>query len=163
MATKEPGVLSDVHDRISAAAGWVAAASLRGEDTSELLPPGDAIVGTRVWGPLREGQQLWELGMVTKADGDKVTVERYSDRGSIELERGTIRFGSLAAGTKVLTFCSGAVIPQPAIIEEVGFPKSGDPIATVTCLDASGSRTSEKKRELLGTLRGKPDWLPARK
>jgi hypothetical protein len=161
IARRDPGKLEGVAPRVDAAAGWVPTDGLKDEDTTEWLPPGDSIVGTRVWGPLREGQP-WELGIVTMVKGGDVGVERFSDRSIITVARSKIRFGTVTKGTKVLALCSG-VAAKPAIIEEANFRKVGDPLVKVVCLDDAGNPSGSPKEELIGGLRTKPEWLPARK
>lgn len=159
IAKDEPKAISDVASRVPAAAGWVKSSGLKSEDTAEWLPPGDSIIGTRVWGPLREGQKELELGTVIKTKGNDVAVERLSDRTIIEVPRSQVRFGTVNKGTKVLARCVHPIKPEPAVIESVTFPPKGDPVVSYSCAGAS----AQKRDDQLGALRAKAADLPARK
>ncbi|MBI4702213.1 MAG: hypothetical protein HY744_13880 [Deltaproteobacteria bacterium] len=166
VALSDPGQLEGFGARAKPAAGWVTAKDLRGEDTSEWLPPGDSIVGTWVWGPLREGQAVWEIGTVVAVDGRNVKIRRMSDRQETSLPRHKIQFGVAKAGLKVLAGCAGSFAAKPAVIEELRVPKyeqQGDPVAKVACQDDEGKPTGEAREEQLGALRMKPAWLPPRR
>ena len=161
---KDPGKLDGVPARERVAVGWVKASGLESKDTGEWLPPGDSILGTRVWGPLRKGQDTYELGKVIKVKGGDLAVERMADRTIITIPRGQVRFGTITKGTKVLAMCEkDKLTPTPAVIDEVSFPKLGDPIAKITCLDASGNPGGMSREDQLGALRSKAAWLPPRK
>lgn len=162
VARSDPGALTSVASRVPVALGWVSNSRLESTNTAEWLPPGDAIVGTRVWGPLRQGESTFELGTVTSAAGDALKVERMADLVVVDMRRGRIRFGVTHKGLKVLTHCSHPTKPQPAIIVTVT-PTSGDPVATVTCLDEAGEPNGVTRREQLAALRTQASWLPPRK
>jgi hypothetical protein len=164
VAKKDPGALDGVPARLAVAAGWIKSSGMKTSDTAEMLPPGDSIVGTRVWGPLRDGEPTWELGKVMTVKGSDLGVERIADGNIVTLARSKVRFGTLSKGTKVLARCSHPLNLEPAIIESVEFPKrGGDPVATIACLGADGKPTSTTRQELIGALRSKPAWLPAAK
>jgi hypothetical protein len=142
--------------------GWIASSALRPQDTSEWLPPGDAIVGTRVWGPLREGSQDLELGKAIAVDGNGVQVQRLSDKNVVTLPRARLQFGLTKKDTKVLAMCS-ATSMGAAVIEKVIEPKHeslGDPRAVLRCLDDQGQPSGKTREDPLGALRTKREWLP---
>jgi hypothetical protein len=164
VATADPGDVSDeVKERFVAAAGWVATRDLRKENNAEWLPPGDAIVGTRVWGPLREGQKEFEFGIVRAATRAKVEVERQADGKRIEVSRLQIRYGSTNKGLKVLSRCDHPLKLEPAVLEGVDFAAKGDPVARVQCVDAAGKPNGPMRQTQLGALRTKATWLPRRR
>lgn len=158
IAKKNPGDVDGVAGRVKKGIGWIKSSGNKTSDTREMLPPGDSIIGTRVWGPLRKGEKEWELGKVIQVKGSDVAVERIADRAIVTIARSKIRFGTTSKGTKVLARCDHPLKLEEAVIDKVKFPKRGDPVATITC-KASG----KSRQELLGALRGKSSWLPARK
>jgi len=160
IADRDPGVLDGVGARIPVALGWVPAASLAASDTSDRLPPGDAIVGTRVWGPLRGPTKEWELGVVRETKGDSLTIERISDGKNATLRRAEVRFGLVRPGLKVLALCVHAVKLEAALVEEVVPMSPGDPHVRLTCLDGKGERTEVKREVLLGSLRSQASFMP---
>jgi len=160
VADHDPGALDGLAARIPVALGWVSVASLAAADTSERLPPGEAIVGARVWGPIREKTQEWELGVVLDAKGDTLTIERISDGKSVTARRSEVRFGTLRRGTKVLAMCSRLVKMEPAVIEDVVPMSSGDPHVKLSCLDEKGQKTTPRE-VILGSLRSQAGWIPA--
>jgi hypothetical protein len=164
VATADPGDVSDdVKDRFVSASGWVASGDLRKDDTSEWLPPGDAIIGTRVWGPLREGQKEYEFGVVRAVDGRKVDVERLADGRRSKVDRLKVRFGSTTKGLKVLSRCDHPLKLEPAVLEGVNFAAKGDPVARVRCVGAGGKPAGPVRQTQLGALRSKSEWLPRRR
>lgn len=163
VARKDPGALEGVPARLPVAAGWIKASGIKTADTSEMLPPGDSIVGTRVWGPLREGETTWELGKVMSVKGSDLGIERIADGAIVTMARSKVRFGTLKKGIKVLARCAHPLNLEPAVIESVEFPKKGDPVATLSCLDKDEKPTATTRKELIGALRSKPAWLPAAK
>jgi len=161
IANIDPGKLADLAARAHKGLGWVSAAGLKAEDTSESLPPGDSIVGVRVWGPLREKEPTYEIGTVTAVEGVNVQVQRMSDRMVVSMPRGKLRFGVAKKGIKVLVFCESTK-QSTAIIEKVKESTSalGDPTVEVKCLDAAGKPTGKKHKTQMGGLRIRPEWLP---
>ncbi len=159
VADHDPGPLDSIESRIPAALGWVPIGGLSPSDTSERLPPGDALVGTTVWGGFRDKTQ-WELGVVRVAAGENLDVERVADGKTVKARRSEIRFGTLKAGTKVLTLCAHPIKMETATIDEVVPMNAGDPHVKLTCLDDKGSPTELKREVLLGSLRTQPAWLP---
>lgn len=161
VATRDPGRPEGIGARIEAAAGWLRPGDVRTQDTSQLLPPGEAIVGTRIWGPLREGQKTLELGTVQATRGSQLVVKRMADLGETTVQRSAVFFGLLAPGTKVLARCDNMLTPEPALIENV-LPgtRGGDPVAQLRCLGAGGEPEGPMRTELIGSLRTRPEWLP---
>jgi hypothetical protein len=162
VALEDPGQLADLEARAHAGVGWIASSELRPQDTSEWLPPGDAIVGTRVWGALREGSQDLELGKAIAVDGNGVQVQRLSDKNVVTLPRARLQFGLTKKDTKVLAMCS-ATSMGAAVIEKVIEPKHeslGDPRAVLRCLDDQGQPSGKTREDPLGALRTKREWLP---
>ncbi|MSP23745.1 MAG: hypothetical protein EXR75_00990 [Myxococcales bacterium] len=162
VAIAEPGVLTGLASRARVAVGWVAENNLRDSDTSLLLPPGDSLIGVRVWGPLRKGDKLLELGTVLAVRRNGVVVRRLSDRVELELPRAVLHAGITRKGTKVIGFCEKPAAPEPVLIESVKeslHDQTGDPVATVRCLDKAGAATAMTKDAQLGSLRTRPEWL----
>jgi hypothetical protein len=162
---REPAGLGEgAGPRAHAAAGWAPAKTLRADDTSETMPPGESLLGTVVWGPLREGQALFELGAVVKlGKGGQVTVRRLADRQEIALPRTKLRFGVTKPGTKVMGACADATKLDPSLIEEVRWPQYeqlGDPVVRLNCLNAEGKPTGAVKEGQLASVRMDPAWLP---
>ncbi|MCC6527994.1 MAG: hypothetical protein IT373_35435 [Polyangiaceae bacterium] len=140
------------------AAGWVRTGDVKTDDTRRLLPPGDALVGLRVWGPLRKGEANLELGTVVSADETNATVRRLADHQEVTVPRATLRFGLVDPGTRVLAQCKGALAVDPGRIEAV-VETGDDPMVNVTCLDAGGAPTGGTRNGPLGGLRNKAEWL----
>lgn len=169
VATKDPGALPEGKEdgalaaRSKVAAGWIDTRGLKREDTAEMLPPGESIVGTRVWGPLREGQTTYELGkVVAVASGQDVEVARLADDRKVTLSRLKLRFGTLSKGTKVHALCVHPVKAEPARVVSVKQPPRGQAVVTIECLGPDGNVT-QTKEELIGSLRAEPRELPARR
>lgn len=161
VSDKDPGPLDGYGARIRAALGWVPITGLTANDPSERLPPGEAIVGTRVWGPLRDKVKEWEVGFVREASGNELTVERVSDGKMTKTRRADVKFGTLRPGTKVLALCVHPVRLEPAVIDEYIPVAGGDPHLKLTCLDDKGARTPLVREILLGTARTNGAWIPA--
>jgi hypothetical protein len=165
VALKDPGALPDLKARAHAGVGWVPSNALKAQDTSEWLPPGDSLVGTRVWAPLRENATDLELGKVIGIDGPNVQVQRLADQNVMLVARNRLHFGLAKKGTKVLALC-GTTSMQPAVIEKVIEPKHeslGDPRAVLRCLDDKGNPGSKTREDPLGAVRTKREWLPPQK
>ncbi len=159
---EDPGKLDGPGARAGLGVGWVKSSALKTEDTSEWLPPGQSLVGVRVWAPLRKGQKLLELGRVIKVKG-RITVRRLADRKEINVSRGQLRFGATKKGTKVMGYCRKLTKLEPALIadvKEVMYEVQGDPLVTLSCLDDQGKPTGVKKEGQLGSIRMNSSWLP---
>ncbi|MBW2455597.1 MAG: hypothetical protein JRI68_13850, partial [Deltaproteobacteria bacterium] len=164
IANVDPGKLDDLAARAHKGLGWVSTDRLKPEDTSEWLPPGDSIVGARVWGPLREKEPNFEIGTVTAVEGANVQVQRMSDRMVVSIPRASVHYGVAKKGLKVLALCEGTQ-QSGALIEKVKPKKSalGDPTVVLKCLDGAGKPTGKKQSLQMGGLRIKPEWLPKRR
>ncbi len=166
VATIDPGAPADLIARAMKAAGWIDTKMLRAQDTSEWLPPGDSLLKTRVWAPLRKGEKLYELGYVTALDGPSVTVRRLSDRKEVVLQRIQVHFGILKAETKVMAYCRTIDKLEPALIasvKETHFEQQGDPLVTLRCLGDDGKVTGQNKEAQLTSVRMNRGWLPIRR
>jgi hypothetical protein len=161
VGTQEPGDLSTQAARAAAAFGWVGSKDLRDRDTSELLPPGESLVGVRVWGPLRDQEKNFELGTVLSVVGMRCKVRRLADRVEVDIARAKLRFGVTKHGTKVLGLCSKPDALAPSLIESVKDVQSEqlDPQVTLSCLDEQGKPLGVLKDGVLGSLRMPPEWL----
>lgn len=161
----DPGKLETMGARARPAAGWVPAKDLREQDTTEMLPPGDSIVGVRVWGPLRDKESNLELGTVVAVEtGGNVKVRRMSDRQEVSIARTRLAFGAIKKGMKVLAMCGKGFKLQPALIDtllrDTKFEAQGDPLAKLNCVDEAGKPTGENREELMGAVRMAPGDLP---
>ena len=162
ISESDPGKLEGVPARVRVGSGWVSLRQLRGSDTSEWLPPGDALVGTRVWGPLRPPSREYELGEVVEIDGRNVRVRRISDGKEVTLGRLKIQFGTIAVGTKVLARCANPLKLEAAVIQGV-LGSAAASAVKVACLDRSGKPTGPAQNVQLGSLRTQANWLPTRR
>jgi hypothetical protein len=165
VAKADPGQLQGIAARAEPAWGWLPANAVRDNDTTEWLPPGDSLVSTRVWAPLREKDKdpLYEIGTVVALEAGQIKVRRMSDRAEMTIARGKLRFGVVKAGMRVLAMCGGSVKLKPGLVEsvrETKYEAQGDPQVKLSCVDDNDKPTGEKREELLGTLRVKPEWLP---
>jgi hypothetical protein len=159
VASRKPGKLGNLKARAHAGVGWVKSSGLKSQDTAEFLPPGEAIVGTRVWGPLHKDAKEYELGEVIGQEGAKLQVQRLSDRGITVLARAQLHFGVTSKGMKVLAMCGNSM--SEAVIDKVKEPRHkgrGDARATMTC-----KKDSKKREDPLGAIRIKRAWLPQRR
>ena len=127
IARKDPGGASGIEAITAKASGWIKKSGSKTEDTAEMLPPGDSIIGTRVWGPLRKGEKEWEIGKVINIRGKDVAVKRFADGGIETVARSKIRFGTIKKGTKILSRCSHPLHFETAVIDKVVFPRRADP------------------------------------
>ena len=141
--------LVDLLDKV---AGWAPTKHLVKDNPIDWLLPEDQIKGQRVWGPLRAGHPLWELGVVMSIQGRDLTVQRLADGQNFKMPRSKLRSGRLSPGTRVLTFCVAK--EQPAQVVEV--PPSG----RTAKLKCDGG---QEKEEDLASLRSKPEILPVTK
>ncbi len=132
------------------AIGWVPSARLASADTQDWVLPDDQLVGTRVWSQLRLPEKEVELGTVTEVLGADVNVKREADAAIIKVPKKSLRSGRLAAGTKVLTFCTEK--GQKAEIVEI------TPDGRTAKLKCEGGQLKE---EVLASLRSTYELLPA--
>jgi hypothetical protein len=168
VTTKEPKGLPDKGDddalaaRDKVAKGWIKTKGIKRADTARLLPPGESIIGTRVWGPLREGQKLYELGLVVGVKARDVVVERFADKQKVTISRQKVRFGTLDKGTKVKALCVHQVKMESARVQKVKKQPRGGALVTIQCLDPDG-KPSRTKDELIGSVRAEARELPPRR
>lgn len=157
-----PAALDTLAARAHTGGVWVKSIELRAQDTSQWLPPGAAIVGTRVWGALRDGVVEYELGVATgvSSDGLRVEVKRVGDDVVVTLPRSKLHFGSTRQGTMVLALCGGIRLSRARIERIQEQPGSGSPLPSVAlqCLDGEGSVVRDYQ-ESLGAIRTKREWL----
>jgi hypothetical protein len=135
---------------------------LKAEDTTDWLPLGKGLEGLRVWVPVAKADGLHQLGIVQTVDGAVVNVKKMADGQTVASKREVLRPGNMRAGLKVLAFCVDPQNLVPARFEEVIANATGHPVARVMCLTAEG-KDDKSRNELIGALRSKPEWLPARK
>lgn len=160
VAREDPGAVRTWGERLAAGKGWIDASVMQNDDTSLWLPMGKALEGVRVWLPTGRDDKLYLLGAVETVSGKDVTVKKISDGQSSTLKRDDLRTGNMQRGLKVLAFCGDNL--SQARFEEFVSMASGTSVARVTCLTADGK--DDKLRDVvLGSLRTKPEWLPARK
>jgi hypothetical protein len=158
-----PGANVGVEAFLAEGTGWAKTEGLRPTDTAEWLPPGDAIVGARVWGPLRDGERTHELGNVVDAQGEALQVSRLADLKVVTARRSQVRFGSVPKGMKVLALCQHAAKLTAAVVDAVMEEVKGDPVAELSCLDDQGRPTELKRKVQLGALRANVAALPPRR
>jgi hypothetical protein len=160
LATDEPPADVALGARMQGAVGWAATEPLKKEDTTDWLPPGDELKDQRVFGPLREGQKLYQLGFVMSVAGTDLKVKRFSDDQVVTVARNKVRIGRLAKGLKVLTSCPGKIEQVPAKVDhEVPPQPRGTPLVNVVCLNEDGS-DGPAHDEFLGAIAVQPEWLP---
>jgi hypothetical protein len=162
ISKQEPASVGSWADRIAAASGWVDASTIKAEDTTQWLPVGQALVDVRVWLPTGRADKLYLLGVVKAVQGDKVTVQKISDGESVTVKRTDLRIGTLTPGAKVLAFCRDELTPVEARLDALVEHRGGTPTARVMCLTDDG-KDDKTRDEVLGSLRARPEWLPARK
>jgi hypothetical protein len=162
VAREQPAAFKNWIERLSSAKGWVDSSVLENEDTSSWLPVGKALVNVRVWLPTGRDDKLYLLGNVESVQGKDVTVKKISDGQNVTLKREDLRSGYLPKGLKVLAFCGDQLQQTPATFIELVTMSSGSVVAHVMCLNPDGK--DDKAREsVLGSIRSKPEWLPARR
>ena len=159
---EEPSANLSLKDRLLGAKGWAAGHQLKAEDTIDWLLPGDELVGQRVFGPLREKDRNYYLGIVTAVDGNSVSVKRLSDESEVTVPRSSLRSGRLPAGTKVLAYCSNPLKMEPAVVDAEVSQPTGLPLVRIACPAEKGT-AGPVREEVLGAIVSKPEWLPRRR
>jgi hypothetical protein len=149
LVTTEDPQGAKLAELLEKAAGWAEAHHLVREDPTDWLLPDEQLKGQRVWGPLRAGEPMWELGVVMDIAGQTATVQRLADGQNFKIPRSKLRSGRLSPGTKVLTFCVAK--DQPAVVVEV------PPANRTAKLKCDGG---QEKEDDLASLRSKPELLP---
>jgi len=162
VSTEDPGRPASWAERIDKAEGWVDAKALERQDTTTWLPVGAALVGERVWLPTGRDDDLHLLGVVKSVEGAQVKVERISDGQVASVKRDDLRSGVLTPGRKVLAFCRDTINLTEAKIDGLVEGDVRAPRAELICLEEDGS-DGRKRREELGALRAKAQWLPPRR
>ncbi len=162
VSKQQPPELGSWSARIAAASGWIDASTVKSEDTTLWLPVGQALVNVRVWLPTGRNDKLYLLGVVKSVQGDKVTVQKISDGESVTVKRTDLRSGVLAQGAKVYAFCRNDLTPSEARFDQLIEHRNGPPTARVMCLTDDG-KDDKTRDEVIGSLRAKPEWLPARR
>jgi hypothetical protein len=162
VAREDPGDVRTWNQRLAAAKGWVESSVLEKDDTSLWLPVGKALESVRVWVPTGRDDKLYLLGVVESVAGSDVTVKKISDGQATTVKRDVLHTGNMVRGLKVLAFCTDSGTPSPARFEEFTAMSSGASVARLMCLTTDGK--DDKLRDaVLGSLRAKPEWLPARR
>jgi len=115
----------------------------------------------RVWGPLRPADSAYQLGVVTKVEGDKATVKRFADDIEQTVLLKLLRVGKLPKGLKVMAYCADRLHPQPARVAEVVAEAGGISGASKVKVDCEKGGNS--RVEMASSLSSQGDWLPPRK
>ena len=132
------------------AIGWVKLDRLQKDSTVDWLPPDDQLKGEQVWGPLRTGEPLLELGTVTDVVGKEVSVKRLTDGQLSKHARGKLRPGKIVVGVKLLGVCKDKA--KEVTIDEIVPPGRS---IRFNCGGTEGI-----KEEVLESLRTKLELLP---
>lgn len=149
VADSDPGV--GLASQFEKAIGWVKLERLQKDPTAEWLPPDDQLKGEQVWGPLRSGEALLELGTVTEVTGKEVSVKRLTDGQISKHPRAKLRPGKIAAGVKLSGVCAKDKNKVVAIDEIIPPGRS----VKFNCEGTEGI-----KEEVLENLRTKVELLP---
>lgn len=152
IADADPGSLL-LSAQFEKAIGWIKLDRLQKDPTATWLPPDDQLKGEQVWGPLRAGEALLELGTVTDVLGKDVSVKRMTDGQVTKLARGKLRPGKLAVGQKLAGMCKEK--EKIVAIDEVVPPGRS---VRINCEGTEGI-----KEEVLENLRTKLELLPPSK
>lgn len=150
-AAPESFALSAVFEK---AVGWVKLDRLVNEPTTEWLPPDDQLKDLQVWGPLRSGETLLELGTVVEVKGKDVSVKRMTDGQVSKHPRAKLRPAKIALGVKLTGVCVKDR-PKVVTIDEIIPPGRS---VKFNCEGTEGI-----KEEVLENLRTKLELLPASK
>jgi len=162
VAHAEPAANISLKDRLLAAKGWANGNQLKAEDTIDWLLPGAELVGQRVFGPFREKDKNYYLGVVASVDGERVSVKRLSDESLVTVSRSSLRSGRLTSGMKVLAYCTNPLKMEPAVVDAEVKKPTGLPLARIACPGEKGA-AGPVREEVLGAIVSKPEWLPSRK
>jgi hypothetical protein len=152
VADGDPGSLA-LSAQFEKAIGWVTLDRLMKDPTAEWLPPDAQLKGEQVWGPLRTGETLLELGSVSEVVGKEISVKRLADGQVTKLGRAKLRPAKIAVGLKLAGVCKDKdkVVPIDEIV----------PPGRSVRLNCGG--TEGIKEEVLENLRTKLELLPASK
>lgn len=149
VADSDPGV--GLSGQFEKAIGWVKLDRLQKDPTVDWLLPDDQLKGEQVWGPLRTGEALLELGTVTEVTGKEISVKRLADGQVSKHPRAKLRPGKIAVGLKLAGVCTkdkAKVVPIDEII----------PPGRSVKFNCEG--TEGIKEEVLENLRTKLELLP---
>jgi hypothetical protein len=152
VADSDPGA-NQLVAAFEKAIGWVKLDRLVNEPTAEWLPPDSELKGQQVWGPLRQGETLLELGTVTEVAGKDISVKRLTDGQVSKQPRAKLRPGKIAVGVKLAGVCKDKdkVVPIDEIV----------PPGRSVRFNCGG--TEGIKEEVLESLRTKLELLPPSK
>jgi hypothetical protein len=153
VADADPGSFG-LSAQFEKAIGWVTLNRLEKDPTAEWLPPDDQLKGLQVWGALRSGETLLELGTVTEVTGKDISVKRMTDGQVSKHPRGKLRPGKIAVGVKLTGVCAKDKAKVVAIDEIIPPGRS----VKFNCEGTEGI-----KEEVLENLRTKLEVLPASK
>ena len=158
--SKDKALVADVDPKSTAlsvmfdkAIGWVKLDRLQKDNTTDWLLPDDQLKGEQVWGPLRTGETLLELGVMTDVVGKDISVKRLTDGQISKQARAKLRPGKIAVGVKLEGVCKDKA-KQVAIDEVVPPGRS----VRFHCQGTEGI-----KEEVLENLRTKIELLPKSK
>lgn len=163
VSLEEPQANTSLKERLLGAAGWTSSDQLKGEDTIDWLLPGSELVGQRVFGPLREGDKSYYLGIVASVEGDRAIVKRLSDNNQVTVSRASLRSGRMPSGTKVLAYCANPLKMEPATVEREIPQPTGLPLVRLACPGEGKGTTGPMRDEVPGAIVSKAEWLPVRK
>ncbi|MBK8258141.1 MAG: hypothetical protein IPK82_36430 [Polyangiaceae bacterium] len=150
VADSDPGTYA-LSPQFERAIGWVRLDRLMKDPTVEWLLPDDQLKGEQVWGPLRTGETLLELGTVTEVTGKEISVKRLTDGQVSKHPRAKLRPGKIALGVKLTGVCTKDK-PKVVTIDEIIPPGRS---VKFNCEGNEGI-----KEEVLENLRTKVELLP---
>lgn len=153
VAEADPGTGS-LSAQLEKAIGWVKLDRLQKDPTVDWLPPDDQLKGVQVWGPLRSGEALLELGTVTEVAGKDISVKRLTDGQVSKQPRAKLRPAKIATGVKLTGVCVKDK-KKVVTIDEIVPPGRS---VKFNCEGSEGI-----KEEVLENLRTKLELLPASK
>ena len=136
------------------AIGWVKLDRLKGEPTAEWLPPDDQLKDEQVWGPLRAGEALLELGTVVDVKGKDISVKRLTDGQIAKFQRAKLRPGKIAVGVQLTGVC---------VKDKAKVVKIDEIVPPGRSVKFNCEGTEGIKEEVLENLRTKIELLPASK
>lgn len=160
---EEPAAGMSQKQRLLQATGWAGNGQLKAEDTIDWLLPGNELVGQHVFGPLRENDKHYYLGIVASVDGERTTVKRLSDEGMVTVSRSSLRSGRIASGTKVLAYCANPLKMEPAVIDREIPQPTGLPLVRVACPGPDKATQGPTRDEVPGAIVSKAEWLPRKR
>lgn len=136
------------------AVGWVKLDRLKGEPTADWLLPDDQLKGEQVWGPLRAGDALLELGTVVDVKGKDISVKRLSDGQVAKFQRAKLRPAKIAVGVQLTGVC---------VKDKAKVVKIDEIVPPGRSVKFNCEGTEGIKEEVLESLHTKVELLPASK